>query len=442
MAFNFLKRKEDAPPDVGKEEEYEEEKKKGKKNKKKEEDYDKDENVNIDSDDEDEEVKENREISKKIAKKPDSNNSDDFNNFEFQKINAKLEVVNALIKGFNERFGSVNQQIGEIRGMVLSNEKSISRLNQDALKAIDVVKEVKPDKLRIDYQKINLKVDTLSEKLEANRQIEETIMNEIKDLRQKAGIFVGTDALLKLNEEVKKDLIELQRVGSRVRVNADKSEQIFVELKKGFAQNEKVGSMVSNLDSSYAGLQKEIEKLKVDYSNIVEADDFEDFKKTINSKFSLMDNAVVEFDKLKDNNEKMMQLIEKTLLISKKNHEDIEDIAMTIGDDKIKRVSEYEDELNSILKIIDSLAGQISMIKKKIGIEEKKIPVSHDGQKIINRDTIKMKNIEVHPKILKPLIERKINTLESVEKANKEIEKKSAEKMKDFKEVEKIKKEI
>src|SRR3989344_5051353 len=136
--------------------------------------------------------------------------------------------------------------------------------------------------------------------------------------------------------------------------------------KKDFEEEERLNKIIDNLDNSYSGLQKEIEGLKLDYSRIVYADDFENLKRNMNSKFDFIDNAVNEFDELKDNNERMMQLAEKTILISKKNHEDIDDIAMTIGDDKIKRVSEYEDELNSILKIIDSLAGQISAIKKKI----------------------------------------------------------------------------
>ncbi|MBS3075533.1 hypothetical protein J4429_03660 [Candidatus Pacearchaeota archaeon] len=435
MAFNFLKKDAgEAPPDVGKEDEYEERKRK--ENKKKVSDSEK---KRDELGKKGEELISQIENKKNPAKTPaGSSISNEKTSFEFEKINAKIEAMNSLMKGFNERFSNVNQQVGEIRAMTLNNEKAILKSNQDALKAVDIVKEVQPEKLRLDFQRLEMKINSLDERLTSNKQYAESLMEEFKEIKRKAGIFDGGVAILKLNEDVKKDLVELQKMGAKVRLNTDKSEQIFIELKKNFEEEERLNKIIDNLDNSYSGLQKEIEGLKLDYSRIVYADDFENLKRNMNSKFDFIDNAVNEFDELKDNNERMMQLAEKTILISKKNHEDIDDIAMTIGDDKIKRVSEYEDELNSILKIIDSLAGQISAIKKKIGIDDRKISVNHDRKKIMDKNNITFKNIEVSPKVSKPLIARRKNTIENVKKTNEELEKKSIDRIKNFNEIKKI----
>ena len=406
MAFNFFRKKEEGAPDIGKEETeegivgdpedeiYEEpekiERKAGRKNKEK-------------------------QAKQKAGRKREGNINSEMQgqeenpsagrSFEIERLNAKIEAVDGLIKGHSERFSGLSQQIGEIRGMTISNEKEISKISTSSSKAIDIVKEVEPEKLRIDYQKLDAKIQTLSEKLEGNKQFMETIMSEIKDLRRKAGIFIGTEALLKLNEEVKRDLIELQKLSARVNLNADKSEQIFIELKKGFADVQKMNEVANNLDSSYSGVKKEIEKLKLDYSNIVTHSDFNDFKKTFENKFEAFEETIGETEKIKEENENLAEMLEKTLAIAKRNKEDIADIAITIGDEHVKRVSDYENQLMAILKIIDTLAGNISEIRQVLGIgKRKKLSVAHYNKQILGKNSIKMQNIDVHPKISKNLM--------------------------------------
>ncbi len=406
MALDFLNTDEsEAPPDVGREDEYEEKKRKEKGenisgSEKKAEELGKTGNKLIGQIESG-----NTEISANSAVSNDV--SSEKTRFEFEKINAKIEANNAFLKVMNERFSNVNQQIGELRAMTLSNEKSISKSNQDSLRAVDIVKEVQPDKLRADFQKLDLKMSSLDEKLTANKQYSESLMEEFKEIKRKAGLFDSQEAVLKLNEEVKKDLVELQKMAAKVRLNTDKSEQIFLELRKGFAESEKTSQIISSLDSSYSGLGKEVEKLKLDYSSILSLQDFEDFKKHVSNKLALFENKVLELDIIKKDNERMMELIEKTLLIAKRNQDDVADMAIAIGDDNVKKVADYEDEISSILRIVDGIAGQISEIKEKVGIEDnEKILVEHNGEKVIGLDKVNLKNVEVSPELSKPFIRK------------------------------------
>lgn len=288
---------------------------------------------------------------------------------EFQKINARIESITEWIKQFYERFSYVSESIGSIRNMALNNEKQISKISLEAQKSFDIVKEVKPEKLRIDYQKIDIRIKAIEEKLTMNKQFSDIIMNELKDLKRRAGIFIGTDALLKLNEDVKKDLIELQKMGARVRMNSDKSEQLFIELRKGFAENQKLNQVFSNLDVSYSGLQKEIGKLKLDYSNILTRNDFSDFKKNTENKLITFENEISEIEKIKEENERLAKLVETTLSIAKKNEEDIGKIGVSLGDDRIEKVSDYENKFSKLLEIIDKISNEVNRIRKKIRLE-------------------------------------------------------------------------
>jgi len=420
--FKFLKKKE-AAPDIGQEEVFDKKNLKKKKPESEENDEDNENNEN----DKNEDLKENEsDKEQKIKKKSkNSNNSNITEDFELSKINAKIESLSSLIKGYNERFSNVSQQIGELRAMNLNNEKSISKATQEALKTVDIVREVKPEKLRIDYQRIDAKISALDEKIEANKQYQETIMNELKDLRNKAGIFVGTDALLGLNEDVKKDLIEIQKISSRIRVNADKSEQIFIELKKEFAETQKLNSLMQSLDANYSGAKKEIEKLKLDYSNIINHADFNDFKKAVNNKIAIIESSLGESEGLKEEAERISQIVETTLSIARKNKEDIADIAMTIGDEHIKRVSDYESQLSSILRILDTLAGEITEIKKKCGMSKEKIFIEHKKEfKPFTKSKINMKNVDFHSKISESLIPKKAQIPGAIQKVqDREMEK-------------------
>ncbi len=445
MAFEFLKRnKEDAPPDIGQEEMYDAEK--AEKEGVSEEEGIPDE-IGAGPGEEAEPVKDvvgsdGRAVGvvgagagvggQVVGAGGQVGASNEANKLEFEKINAKIDSVKEWIKQFYERFSYVSETMGGIRTMAMNNEKDISRISLEAEKAVDIVKEVKPERLRIDYQKTDVRLQELSERLLANKQFTETIMSEVKDLRGKSSIFVGTEALLRLNEDVKRDLIEMQKLSGKVRMNADKSEQLFVELRKGFTETQKVNQVISNFNVSHSGLKDEVARLKIDYSDILKQKDFNDFKKSLNNKFAVMDNSLSELGAIKETNEKMARLIETTLSVARNNKEDIADIAITIGNDRIKRVSDYENQLASILSIVDSIAGQVSEVKKKLGMTVKKIPVKSEkipvksekipvkeGKKIVGKE-LKMKHVDVHPEISKHLISPKPEIPEKIKQIQRE----------------------
>ncbi|MCX6748727.1 MAG: hypothetical protein NT076_03910, partial [Candidatus Pacearchaeota archaeon] len=388
--FDFLKKKDSGVPDVGQEDRYEEEKKA--KEKKKEP---KEEAEEVEEEQEEEVEQEVKEISRKNKNTQAlRQNTSEFQSLALEKINARIEAMDSLIKGYSERFSNLSERLGEIRTMSLNNEKEISKIAIDSSKAVDIVKEVQPEKLRTDYLRVDSRIQAIEEKIEANKQFYETIMNEVKDLRQKAGIFVGTDALLKLNDEVKKDLIEIQKMSNRVRINTDKSESIFIELKRTLAENEKLAETMNTLDSSYSGVRKELDKLKLDYSSIVKQDELSNAKKDIEKRIIAVEIETSKISEMADENRRLSKLIETMFLMMKKNKEEIADVALTIGDSHIKKVGEYDEKLNSILKIIDELAGQINTIKNVLGISKEKIEVKNDDKKIVTKNEVRMKNID------------------------------------------------
>ncbi len=380
-----LFRKKEEIPDVGQEDEFD---KKSKRKKKQEE-------IDFGG-------QETPELQPPKNLKNNSKNA--INEVEITRIGAKLEALDSFTKALNERLSTISQQIGELRAMNLNTEKSIIKATQEATKTIDIVKAIKPQDLRVDYQRIDMKVTQLSEKLESNKQFLDTLMNEVKDIRRKAGIFVGTEALLKLNEEVKKDLIEIQKIGSRVRANSEKSEQIFIGIKNEFAQTQKLNDKLINLDDAYSTLTEQMEKLRVDLSKIVKDDDFYKYKQGMDKRILSVEKALYSVGTMKQENERLARLIESTLSIAKRNKQDVEELAVAIGDNNMEKVQDYEERFSTILKLITQLATEIKTIKGTKKTNTKPKTKSRKSRKTdkklkkvvkkISKDNVKIENVQ------------------------------------------------
>jgi hypothetical protein len=302
---------------------------------------------------------------------------------ELEKMNARVDSIIEWIKQFYERFTYLSESIGSVRTMAMTNEKELSKMVTETSKVVDMVNELEPDKLMVNYQKINLRITAVSERVEAIKQIHENLVNELQELKRRADAFIGVEGLLKLNEDVKKDLIEVKKLSSTVRVNSDKAEQIFMEIRRGFEESQKNMQLVGNLEANYNAFRKEFEKMKLEAASMVRAKDISDIKLAV-EKIKTMEAMV----------NTMGRAVEKSLLLSKKNEENIADIAVTIGKENIKKVNDYENQLASVLEIMASFAAQLRELKKSRGGEDVKAQKSKKGKVEDESNFDKMTDLE------------------------------------------------
>ena len=336
-----------------------------------------------------------------------SGKSDPMIKLKVERMDARLESINDLIKGFSERFSAISQQIGELRGMSLSNEKAISKIDAESAKAIDIVEAVKPEKIRFDYERIGQRVEELSAKIESNKEYQDNVVEQMKDLKRKAESFIGVEGLIHLQADVKKDLLNIQQINAKAEMHADKAEQLFIEIERISHENNQVLETLGNFERNYASLKKDFEKIKIDFSNIATKNDLTELKKRMESKVSLVDNAVSYTEKVRDDNEKLLRLVESNVAMIKKNEQDIKNIGLVIGDDKIDKVADYDERLSSLLEIVDSLAKQIVTIKKKVGISSEKIKIAPVESKEKEEVT---KNVELPSKVVPEVANEKTIT--------------------------------
>jgi len=182
------------------------------------------------------------ELTKKKSSKKNSSKEEKTEQ-ELVKLATDLDMVKASVdsfgevrKGLTERITGLSEQIGELRAMILDRDRTIQEIELKAVKAADLVESVQPEKLMIEVQKENAKFEALKANLEGNESIMNRIMEELKEMRRKLDFFRGIEEIVKLGEEVKKELIEIKKVEANISIDTDKVETIYSELRKKFQE--------------------------------------------------------------------------------------------------------------------------------------------------------------------------------------------------------------
>ena len=193
---------------------------------------------------------------------------------EITKINAQLETYNEIRKANSERFSRLSEQMGELRGMIMDTNKTMSKIEVSATKAIDLVESVQPEKLMIEIRKQEGKSEALKANIESNEAMMRDIMEELKKMRQQMNFYKGIEQVAKLNEEVKGEILEAKKVEAIIERHADKAETIFLDLEKKFAEFEKFEKIVEDLDKTFHAIQGDFDKMKLQIDKKAEKKEF------------------------------------------------------------------------------------------------------------------------------------------------------------------------
>jgi hypothetical protein len=203
------------------------------------------------------------EAEGKDSKKQDDGLGDSKVAIEVTKIQAQMEGLNEFRKITNERFTRNSEELGEIKGMVVETNKSVSKIEAAATRAIDLVEAVKPDQLMIEIRKQDSKAEALKANIESNETMMHDIMREMKEMRQKIDFYKGVEQVAKMNEEIKQELIQIKKIEGIIDRHSNKIETIFLEVEKKFTEFDKYGDVAKDLQKVMGKLQEDVDKLRV-----------------------------------------------------------------------------------------------------------------------------------------------------------------------------------
>lgn len=242
-------------------------------------------------------------------------------NANIEKLKAQVSTFFEMQKSSNERFSTINEQLGGIRTMMMERDKDTKLFEAKATQAIDMVESVQPDKLMMELKKMGNKVEILKSSVQTNEIIMNNTITELKDMRTKINLFKGIEEAVKLSVEVKKDWLENKKLDANITKHASKVETIYSEMWKEFSEFKKIASRVTDLDKSLKLISSEIDSVKVKisaFSSKKEMENllvkFESFEKYVNNVAMTLNAKISDFsadfgERFKRNMEKATKLI-------------------------------------------------------------------------------------------------------------------------------------
>jgi len=193
---------------------------------------------------------------------------------ELTRIKAQLESLNEVRKANSERFSRMSEQMGELRGMIMDTNKTMSKIEVSATKAIDLVESVQPEKLMIEIRKQEGKAEALKANIESNEAMMRDLMEELKKMRQQMSFYKGIEQVIKLNDEVKGEILEIKKVEATIERHADKSESIFLDLEKKYAEFDKFQRTVDDIEKTFHAMQGDFDNIKLQLTSKAEKKEF------------------------------------------------------------------------------------------------------------------------------------------------------------------------
>ena len=221
---------------------------------------------------------------------------------DVEKLKAQFGTFYELQKASNERFSNITENMGSLRSMLIERDKDAQRLEAKAAQAIDLVKTVQPDKFLVEIRKMDSKIEALKANLESNENIIKNTINELKEMRNKIGVFKGMEQIISMEEESKKELMQIKKVQAIIERHADKVETIFSEMQKKTADFVRTAEVVKDLDKSFKQIISDFDSIKVkitDFGTKKEIENlvskFDDFEKYVGNIVTLLNK---KFEKL------------------------------------------------------------------------------------------------------------------------------------------------
>ncbi|MBS3142897.1 hypothetical protein J4464_05925 [Candidatus Woesearchaeota archaeon] len=193
---------------------------------------------------------------------------------DITKITGTLESLKEMRKSTTERFGTMNEQIGELRGQVNDTQRTVGMIEVKATKAADLVESVHPDKLMIQLQKEDGKIEGLRGILEAKEEMLRNVMDQLKRMRDQMGLYRGIEQVIKLNEEVKDELMKVKKITATVERHADRVENVFIESQKSFEAFNTFADKLEALRSDLKELGNKVDKLEIANATFVKKSEF------------------------------------------------------------------------------------------------------------------------------------------------------------------------
>ncbi|MFH1257353.1 MAG: hypothetical protein V1658_00285 [Candidatus Micrarchaeota archaeon] len=327
-------------------------------------------------------------------------------------LKVQIELLKQSKQVSDERFGKFSEQIGEMRATVLDSERDGAQIKMQAEKAVELIQMVQPERLMNNVKKLEMRIDATKAIEEKVTLMQQKLVDELKDLRQKTEAIRGSDTILKLNEQVQRELSTAMQVQAKMEQRADKVEAIYADLQQHFFEYQKVFDRIKELDNEFKDISKEFNIFKVKVEGAASKSDFLKLKGDLKEYGNELDSKIIEVDKAVAKSEMMKADLKRDL---------------------DENMEEAKAEITKKVETVEHAAEKVDSLKAELikGIASENAAFKKDFESRVSQ----LEDFEAEMKKGEKLIE-------GLQKDMKELEESSADTEKSFKRLDSMEKDI
>ncbi len=190
-----------------------------------------------------------------------------------EKADVRIESIESKLTDIFDHFSQINEEIGEIRSMVIERERGVLEMRTEFDKMKDDVSHVEPEKTarRIDsFDQTLLETAARIEKTEA--KVEE-LKNGLDVFKEKLKGIQSTENLLDLLKELDEKARNVTEYSNHSERMAAKAEKMFLEIDKRLPEMESAMDKINDVGGMVNQIVMDIDAIKIELKTAVHKED-------------------------------------------------------------------------------------------------------------------------------------------------------------------------
>lgn len=181
---------------------------------------------------------------------------------ELEKMKIMMDASREQKKSYDDSLRTAFESIGELRSMLMQNDANVSDISAKFERIEDDVSDVRPKEIDKKFSELSNrlnKMETSLEKLQTKTNDMAHRINKVHDLMKSIG---GVENLIKVNENVQRNLDDVKEAMRYAERLASKTEKMFLEIKNGLDEMLVYKAKQESVENEIKDLTKESDSLE------------------------------------------------------------------------------------------------------------------------------------------------------------------------------------
>lgn len=252
-----------------------------------------------------------------------------------EKMDARMEMIENMRKGTDERISALSEEIGELRSALLEKEKTFGELEGKFRKLVDISDEIQPERIMKELEKRSDEIVKTQSRTEALETRMDDARKTIKELQSVTDNVKNINRVFALSEKLDKKIAKIDEERKNMSRMAGKTETVFSDINEKLRDFEKYRGKIEFNEESVYELMKTLDSFEVRLEKFVKKEKFDDVLKRI-------EDMKTEYEIRIDD---MKEIVDRLLSDLKKGG--IKKVLSKCGDEKLKEIQKALERLET-----------------------------------------------------------------------------------------------